>query len=315
MKSSYLLLSILKGQWAILPRFAELYSNQVTSLINRNWDQHATHDLDKDSERAPVPVFIYSESGNALEIKSGYDQEEEDDNCNPFDKAPIGSTAIIPIKGVMIKYGTLCQYGTEELAALMQLAVDSPNISSIILDIDTGGGSVDSVAPIVEVIKASKKPCYGIADLCASAGYWIGSQCEKLYASNDISSEFGSIGVMMSFADVKPYYKKMGVKFHTIYAKESSYKNRTFEEALNDNYQPMQDEQLSPLAQRFQETVKNNRGSRLNTSVEGILEGRMFFAKDALSYGLIDGIITLTELVRMAQSEAQIRELKSNYQF
>lgn len=49
-------------------------------------------------------------------------------------------------------------------------------------------------------------------------------------------------------------------------------------------------EELNPLAQRFQDEVASKRGEKLDKSVEGILSGRMFYAEDALKYGLIDSI-------------------------
>ena len=61
----------------------------------------------------------------------------------------------------MLKYGTMCSYGTTEIAAVIKQAVSAPNISSIILDMDSGGGAVDAIAPLVDAIaeaKAAGKP-------------------------------------------------------------------------------------------------------------------------------------------------------------
>ena len=317
MNLSVLIQSILKGQWAIEPRFAEGYSEIVMKILDRDWDGWKTQDLSKAEGRSPIPILLLSESGQKiLADYPGNDPDQNDDNCNPFDNAPEGSTAVIPLKGAMMKNGTMCQYGTTEIAELIKMAAQSKNISSIILDVDSGGGSVDSVAPIIDALNNCDKPKAAIVDLCASAAYWMASACDKIFALNDISSEIGSIGVMMSFADMKPAYEKMGVKFHTIYAPESSFKNKPFEEALKGKYQDIQSEQLSPLAKRFQDAVKMNRGSKLNIATEGILEGKLFFARDAKNCGLIDEIGSMNTALQYVQDAAKIKDLQnSNYKF
>ena len=46
----------------------------------------------------------------------------------------------------------------------------------------------------------------------------------------------------------------------------------------------------------------------LDLSVEGIIEGRDFYAKDALQYHFIDGIMNLASVVEFVKNEARKRE-------
>ena len=120
----------------------------------------------------------------------------------------------------MLKYGTYCSYGTMEYADLIREAADSSNISSVLCDIDSGGGAVDAIAPLVDAIlyaRSKGKAVVAHCDLCASAAYYAASYCNEIIASNTISAEFGSIGVMMSFPDYAKYYESAGIKMHTIY--------------------------------------------------------------------------------------------------
>lgn len=77
--------------------------------------------------------------------------------------------AIIPLKSVMVKYGNWCQYGTEEIAAAMLKAARSKKIDALVLDIDSGGGSVDSIPPMLEAIQKVQtiynKPVIACGDL------------------------------------------------------------------------------------------------------------------------------------------------------
>ena len=209
-----------------------------------------------------------------------------------FDEAPEGSVAVIPLKGDMLKQGTWCSYGTEELASLLMEAVRSKKIIGTVLDVDSGGGSVDAIAPLLTAIgesRAAGKPVVAGCDLCASAAYWVACHTNRVVAVNDLSAEFGSIGVMMQFADYQKYYEERGIKVHTIYSDLSGYKNAPFEAALKGDYKAIKDEVLNPLARQFQQAVRSQRPA-LDEKTEGVLNGRMFFARDALKVGLIDRV-------------------------
>jgi len=200
--------------------------------------------------------------------------------------------AIIPMHGNMLKEGTMCSYGTEDVAQVIRQAADDDSVSGIVLDIDSGGGAVDAIAPMVDAIQYAqqKQKCVvASCDLCASAAYWVASRCDEIIANNTISSEFGSIGVMMSFPDYAKYYENAGVKLHTVYSDLSTYKNAPFEAAKEGKYELIKSEALNPIAKRFQDTVKASR-KNLDTKQEGIIQGRVFYAEDAKKYGLIDNI-------------------------
>lgn len=201
--------------------------------------------------------------------------------------------AIIPLHGSMIKYGTMCAYGADEIAEAIDNAANDSQVSGIVLDIDSGGGAVDAIAPLVDAIQRAQgmgKPVVASCDLCASAAYYVACHCDEIMANNTISAEFGSIGVMMSFPDYAKYYEKEGIKVHTIYSNLSEYKNQPFELAKEGKYDLIKSEVLDPLAQKFQNAVKTRREGKLDEKVEGILSGKVFFAEDALKNGLIDSI-------------------------
>ena len=201
--------------------------------------------------------------------------------------------AIIPLHGSMIKYGTACAYGADEIAAAIDDAAQNSQVTGLVLDIDSGGGAVDAIAPLVDAIQRAQgmgKPVVASCDLCASAAYYVACHCDEIMANNTISAEFGSIGVMMSFPDYAKYYEKEGIKVHTIYSNLSEYKNQPFELAKEGKYELIKAEQLDPLARKFQETVKACRQGKLDETAEGILSGKVYFAEDALKNGLIDSI-------------------------
>lgn len=292
MAFSSLYSAVCRGKWFISFRDVEANLILVDKLLERGITKE---DASKRSEAEPIPVLL---STSEKEAKSG----------NGFADAPKDSTAIIPIHGTLLKYGTYCSYGTTELADILRQAADTQNISSVLLDIDSGGGSVDAIAPLVAAVQYAQsrgKSVVAHCDLCASAAYYIASYCDEIIASNQISSEFGSIGVMMSFPDYAKYYEREGVTVHTIYSNLSDYKNAPFEMAKAGKYEMIKEEELDPLARDFQESVKANRGNKLRLDTAGLLRGRMFYAKDAINVGLADSIGTLEFAIQRAREIPQ----------
>lgn len=289
MAFSNLYSAVCRGKWFV--SFREVESNLllVDKLLEHGIDNRNSGKL---ADREPVPLMVTTMDGHSAKLS------------NSFSEAPQGSTAVIPVHGTMLKYGTYCSYGTMEYADLIREAADSSNISSVLCDIDSGGGAVDAIAPLVDAIlyaRSKGKAVVAHCDLCASAAYYAASYCNEIIASNAISAEFGSIGVMMSFPDYAKYYESAGIKVHTIYSNLSDYKNAPFEAAKKGDYASIRDEELDPLARDFQANVKKNRGNCLKLETEGLLRGRMFYAEDALKVGLIDGIGTQDYAIRRSR--------------
>lgn len=300
---------ILKGKWFIHYSYALSLGNILGDLLNGKINS---------GEPAQFPGM--SSDHRRPQMVKAVTPLDSTDWFPTYDTAPQGSVAIIPLRDVMVKNSDMCVTGTEEIAALILKAGQSANIDAIILDIDTGGGAVDSVPPMLMAMRTVQeeynKPIVGCGDMCASAGYYVGSHCDRLISANNLCAEFGSIGVIMSFMDVQPYFEKMGVKFHTITPPESDHKNLLMEKTLKGDYDMVINDVLSPLAIKFQNDVKAKRGSKLNMSIKGILNGRMFFAANskpgsitALDAGLIDEVGDLDRAVLIARSLAESRKI------
>ena len=279
------------------PFFIDLRRIEAQAVLIDKFLEHdvATFTSERLSDKQPIGrAFV------APQLASGQGSSTA---RGDFSKAPEGSVAVIALKGDMLKEGTMCSYGTEETAAVIREAAASKKIIGIRLDIDSGGGAVDAIAPMLDAIRFSQskgKPVVASCDLCASAAYYVACHCDRIVADNQISAEFGSIGVMMQFPDYAKYYEERGIKIHTIYSNLSDWKNAPFEAARKGDYKSIREETLDPLARQFQEAVRSHRPG-LDQETDGILNGRMFFAKDALRVGLIDMVgtsDTATEEVR-----------------
>ena len=178
--------------------------------------------------------------------------------------------------------------GMDDIAALLEYAMQSPDIDGAILVFNTPGGTTQSLIHIEEVLKKRTKPVVAVVDgMCASAGMYTASLCDRIIALNKMCS-VGSIGVMVQLVDYGPFYKKQGIKIIEIYPPESADKNKSYRDAIDGKTQTMIDEVLTPLAVNFQNIVREHRP--VDESVDGVLSGKMFYAEDAIKAGLVDEI-------------------------
>jgi ClpP class serine protease len=58
--------------------------------------------------------------------------------------------AVIPIQGTVQKRGGYCSLGTKDLVAQLNAANRDPEISAIVLDIDSPGGQVDGTEELAK---------------------------------------------------------------------------------------------------------------------------------------------------------------------
>jgi ClpP class serine protease len=206
---------------------------------------------------------------------------------------------VLPVRGLLTKYGDWWDYGTEELAEILTEAYADASIRAIVLQFHSGGGTTHSVIPLEAAIRKRNKPVISAVDTKTfSASLYLAVFGDKLIAV-DPMAEIGSIGLMTRILDNSKMLENEGIKIIEIYPPESNWKNKTVLEALKGNTQLIIQEELTPWATYFQDVVRANR-PKLDESVEGILNGRTFYAADALSNGLIDAIMPMDEIVQYA---------------
>lgn len=233
---------------------------------------------------------------------------------NPFDAYEDNSVVVIPMIGFMSKYSHIdwdeYRYvvGMDVIADLMKKAFESKKISGIVILANTPGGSTHSIYRLEDVLRNRTKPCVGVIDgMCFSGGIYTLSFCDKILATNRMC-EVGSIGTFARIIDNSKMLENAGITVESIYPPESKWKNKAIREAMDGKPQLLIDESLTPFALHFQNIIKENR-PKLDTSVEGILEGREFYAYDAIDSKLIDGIgnvdAAIVEVQRLADKQKQ----------
>ncbi|MGI4833299.1 MAG: S49 family peptidase [Janthinobacterium lividum] len=220
---------------------------------------------------------------------------------------------VMSLDGPLMKADQFCgPVGLMTLASNLQRAARDQEISAVLLRVDSPGGQVygtQSVADAIQACQSAGKPVVALCEdgLMCSAAYWIGSKANTIIATHETCT-IGSIGVMASWADAQPYFEKLGVQFHEVYAEQSSLKNADFAATKDGDYSGVQ-QSLTSIADGFLGAVRQNRGSKLDAKQfekSGASAGKTFFASQAGDIGLIDAIGSfqdaLGECVRLVQA-------------
>lgn len=283
---SHTLSEILKGPWMVAPQLADAWLPTISKWLKGNANESTPENPIKKELRG----YYMDESGNRLDH---YDIDTTTDDL-------IG---VIEINGPMIKTGNAWCYGANELVAIAQAFENDPKVIGHLWKIDTGGGSVNAIPLYLDFHATRQKPLISLCDMCASAGMYIAAPSDRLYAENDLSAMFGSVGVTTTLYDYSDYLKNEGVAEHVINAIQSTHKNTSYYKARGGDYKDFQDEHLNPLAEKFIADMQKFRPS-IQADIDGILAGKMFYANNAEAYGLIDGVRSHQQVVQELKTMA-----------
>lgn len=270
----HLISTIIKGVWAINEESALGYAPLLNNIMGGS-----PIAFEFDQEQFKIGIL---QKGASEPMKASADEQD----AGIFNNAAKGSIAIIPLSGPLMKNDQYCgPVGTETIREFIEAAGKSPNIDGIILKIDSPGGTVDGTVALSDTIKGINKPIIAFADgLMASAALWVGASADEIIAANN-KTEIGSVGVLLSFADMQPAYEKLGVKFHTIAADQSKDKTKMFDDIRAGKYDDYKKEVLNPIAEDFQNHIRANRPNVTDDQ----LTGKVYFAENLVG-SLVDSI-------------------------
>lgn len=213
-----------------------------------------------------------------------------------------GTIAVLPVFGVLTHRASMMTdmsggTSTERLGSAIRQALGDTNVSAIVLDIDSPGGSVNGIAELADEIYRARgqKPVYAIANsMAASAAYWLGTSASEL--SVIPSGEVGSIGVLAAHEDVSKALEVQGVKTTLITAGRYKAEASPYA-ALADEARAAIQERVDDYYEQFVGDVARGRGVKASEVKAGYGEGRMVGAKRAKQLGMVDHVETMEALL------------------
>ena len=180
--------------------------------------------------------------------------------------------------------------------AAMALAND-PDISTVILHLDTNGGDVsglESASEAVSLLGQAKQLHTFTNGGMLSAGMWLGVQGQTITAT--AMSELGSIGVLMVHTSYAKAMEEEGIRV-TVFRAGSHKALATPYEDLSEEAIAEMNDKSAKLYGFFTTHIEGERASLNMANVNAWAEGRTFFGQEAVDIGLADGLGSLTDLV------------------
>lgn len=236
----------------------------------------------------------------------------EDDDGEPDPYQRDGNVGIVGVHGVISKYADRVNgmsqprgITTMDLCAAIRQAGADRLARSVLLDIESPGGSFEGISDVAEAIAevrdVSGKPIVALChDTACSAAYWIASQCSRIYTT--ASGTLGSIGVMAVVEDSSEYYAKQGLKRRLIASGPAKGAGSDGPPMTEAHLQSIQDE-INACAQVFVNAVALGRKMAVE-QVAALADGSCRVGAEAVAAGLADEVVGVRALLESLSAAA-----------
>jgi len=217
-----------------------------------------------------------------------------------------GTVAVLPLHGVIVPRADLL----DEVSGMVPLekfrlrfreALADESVGSVVLNIDSPGGTVDLVPETAAEILAARgvKRVTAVANsLAASAAYWLASAADEIVVTP--SGEIGSIGIYSAHQDFSKQLEALGVKVTLVSAGRFKIEGNPFE-PLSDEARAAIQARVDEYYGMFVDSVARGRDVASAAVRGGFGEGRIVGAKEAVSLGMADRVATLEDTIRRLQ--------------
>jgi protease-4 len=227
--------------------------------------------------------------------------------------------AVIEISGVITPDNHFDPLGfrptrpiTARIKEELKLASEDKSVKAIILRINSPGGSVTTCDIISHEIKEFRKKSKvkvvaQFMDVSASGAYYIAASADKIVAHP--TSITGSIGVVAFFLDASGLMKKVGIADQTVKSGEKKDIGSPLRSMTPEEREILQ-AVIDSLYERFLDAVVEGRPGVVKGELRKVADGRIYTAKEAIEYGLIDEIGYLDDSIELAKELAGIEEAR-----
>lgn len=200
--------------------------------------------------------------------------------------------AVIKIQGPLYSTSTESltggNVGADEIMRQLIAAREDDSVAAVLLRIDSPGGSVTAAEEIsVEIERLKQKGkvvVTSMGDVAASAGYWLATCTNYVYANP--STLTGSIGVYVPYTNLEELYNKIGIKQDRV--KSGQYKDMmASDRPMTPQERQILQAMVNDMYSAFVQQVSKGRNLPEDT-VRKLADGRVYTGKQAKELGLVD---------------------------
>ena len=191
---------------------------------------------------------------------------------------------------------------TEAFGAAFDMAMDDPDVKSVLIDVNSPGGSYMGTPELASKIykRRGEKPIVAIADsLAASAAYWIPTAADAFFVTP--SGYTNSVGVFSIHQDWSTALANEGIKI-TIHRVPEFKAEGTPYEPATEEFVASEMSDLNRIYGEFVDAVAKHRGTTVANVRESYGKGRVLDAKAAVAAGAADGVATFEQVLSRMQN-------------
>lgn len=211
-----------------------------------------------------------------------------------------GRVAVLPFRGTMVnRFYNMPPHIIDQTAMkteVERLAMDK-TVGAIVLDVDSGGGTVEGTPELMNSILKAKKNKPVIAAVngwAGSAMFWTISASTKIVATE--SSMIGSVGVIATHVDDTKAIEDAGYSVEYITSTESPYKAEGVGE-MQDETREFTQARVDQIHDQFAGSLAKNFGiSKASVNAE-FGKGRMFYTPEAKDRGMVHDIGSIDDVI------------------
>ncbi len=198
---------------------------------------------------------------------------------------------IVELKGLIVS-------SEQTLKHLTEFRHD-PNVKSIVLRIDSPGGSVGASQEIYkEVMRTNEvKPVIAsMGSMGASGGYYAALGAENIIANPGTMT--GSIGVIVKFPNLEGFFEKIGYRSEVIKSgplKDVGASNRP----MSEEERKLMQDLIDNVYGQFVRDIAAARGMEEDI-IQELADGRVYTGEQALEVGLIDSLGNFADAIMIA---------------
>jgi signal peptide peptidase SppA len=217
-------------------------------------------------------------------------------------KSRPASVAVIPLHGVMVQRADWLMeacgvLSSEQVGQLVDQAAADPAVETIVIDVDSPGGSAFGTAELAAKVAAAAKQKKVITvanSMAASAAYFVASQASELVVTP--SGMVGSIGVVMMHVDESKALEMAG-QVVTVVATSDTKKGGMDPGPLSPAWKSHLESLVAGYYDQFVKVVASGRNVSQKKVKEDFGDGGMLLAETAVKAGMADTVATLDDVL------------------
>ncbi len=195
------------------------------------------------------------------------------------------------------------------LGAQLHEAMERQDVTSIIFDIDSGGGRASGVDEMANAIFQAGKVKPTVAQVSGAAGsaaYYLASQADKIYLDSRTTMT-GSIGTRVILTDTSGAAEQAGAKVIPVDTGAMKSLGAPGVPITDDQIKVVQ-EHVNTLQSYFEQSVQRGRPQ---IEMDKVNNGQMFLAEESVQLGLADAIQPLHVTVRQLMDKVEVNSKAS----